>query len=197
MLADIGRDGRHPSLVPDMTREMEMLKPERRVIRASVRVLQQRTIAGLPRPFDLEGEETISIVLAVSPASGVPGDLDHLVAYIARRADGEEEWKPAGSVYKPFRPDGATQWTGSIAIDARQGLAVGALVHQSQIEILQIELPDGTVYEDRVTNDSVLLYVPLRSPDRWAGEAVIRMLGHDGRTIESATIPLDPRPPGR
>lgn len=196
MLADIGRDGPHPNLVPDMVREMEMLKPERRVIRASVRVLQQRTIAGLPRPFDLEGDETISIVLAVSPASGGPGDLDHLVAYIARRADGEEEWKPAGSIYKPFRPDQGKPWTGSITIDARQGLASGALIHEPQIELLQIELPDGVVYEDRAANGSVLLYVPLRSPDRWAGEAIIRTLGHDGRTIESTAIPLDPRPPG-
>lgn len=58
MLSDIGRDGPHPDLIREFLREAAMLKSERRVTASDLRVLQRRTLADLPRPFDLEGNES-------------------------------------------------------------------------------------------------------------------------------------------
>lgn len=193
MLSDIGRDGPHPDLIREFLREAAMLKSERRVTASDLRVLQRRTLADLPRPFDLEGNESVSVVFAMSPAAGTD-DIDHLIVYVARRVDGDDRWKTAGSVYKPFRADATTPWTGAITIDARQALTVAAIVYQPEIDALQIELPDGTVFEDQAGEGSVLIYAPLRSPDRWSGEAIIRMIDRSGKTIEATPIPLNPRP---
>lgn|GEM_PF-6138161 len=195
MAEDIGNMGPHPDIAPLMVQELEMLKPNRRLADSSVSILQQRTLPGLPKPFGGEGYETISVVLALSPAISGGDDVDHLVAYIARRDDDATEWESAGTLYKPFANTGSKPWTGAITIDARRGIAVGALVHHPDVAVQQIELPDGSVFEDRVTNNSVLIYAPLRSPERWSGEALIRMFTQDGRLIESAALPLHPTPP--
>lgn len=197
----LGKAGPHPDLLAEFADGLSRIVVKGKPLQVEQRqleVLQQRTLVGRPQVGAPE-KRTASISSCFVLLHDVPPDnTKGLGICFAFQEDPSSPWRvtmhQARSMpYPPPKPFEMMQ-----IIDPLIGIAFGVQVYNPGIAALRAELADGTVLEDRVSNQSLCLMLPVYAPDGWADEEapVVRLLEESGRDlIPPFPIRLQKRPP--
>lgn len=179
-----------------------------------VEVLKQRTFLHLPGP---SVRRALSACLARLHRLG----HDHLVLFVANRPEGDAAWHVAGfngggryalggegrgpvgtwpsrrRAYERSDYPETAPYAGYSLVFGGSALAIGMAVSAPSVERLRVTLASGHVYEDRVSNDALLLLVPFNEPRQWQGEALVQLFDRGGREVVAQRVWVSPESPPR
>lgn len=122
----------------------------------------------------------------------------HSLFIEAMQRPGDKEWGFAGlsGGERTPRPDGRTRHEGGISIGGDLYLCTGGINFAPEMHSLQVELADGSLFEDTFAGGCAILLAPFQSDDAYEGIASIRLLDVDRNILVEDRVPIGGDPPG-
>ena len=152
-----------------------------------IQILQQRTLFNLELPGG-KGDESACLALVRQQP------YDRYVVFFAHRNPGEQRWLEGAFTTATAWPQPPQPVNGGILIGGGRYI-IGFVASNPNVAAVCVTLADGTVVEDKFSNGSVLLVVPLLSPRQREKEAVMQVLDRYDVGIISMRHWVDLRPP--
>lgn len=111
---------------------------------------------------------------------------------------GEVVWGISGlsGGERPPRPDGRPYHEGGTMVGWDHYLCTGGLGFAPEMHSLQVELADGSIFEDTFAGGCAILFASFQSDDAFADMAAIRFLDADGNILVEDRLPVGGDPPG-
>jgi len=184
-----GRNAIHPDVSDLVVRMLVELGVYGAVSAEQLEILQQRTLYGVDTPVDVTLAESAGVALLHQSNVG-----DSLVLFLCIRRVPDGEWKLSGMTTAPLGlPPIAPHIGRALLVPGRA--IFGAVVTSPEIGAVRATLPDGSQFEDSVTNRSSLLFVPLRSEAVRNGTLAVQILDRAGGevTADRHQLPYGPR----
>lgn len=194
MVDPLGQVGPHPDIVASIAAGLNAVDSGADVRPEQLTLLSQRTFHDLPHP---RTNKPFSVTSTLSILN--QGEQSALILCQLGREEGKDRWRLMSVVTADLgRPSQAFPFVTTLNVLPKIGLAVGLVGPGSQgAAALRIELADGTIVEDAIAGTHLQLFVPFRSPEAWAREAITSVLDSTGNSILSQRVYVNPaRPPG-
>lgn len=192
----LGKSGPHPDLSGLVISHFMRTSVNLSVRREQLEVLQQRTFFDLPHPnpqLRKSNRTSISSCLAILHLPA-PGD-DLLVLCAAAQEQAQAEWLIVGSTVQEMGNPPLKPYVAVGHIMPKTALVFGLFVVNPQVAALRVELADGTIAEDSVSNKTLHLLVPFRTNAAIAREALVRVLDQGGKEIVAQRAHVQQSPP--
>jgi hypothetical protein len=167
-----------------------------------IAVLRQVTVQGV-RPPESGTGDVIPIAnvsaLLVSLAD-MPPDGRGVGLLLAVQAEEGSAWVVSSFQTRSIPTSDSKPFTTLTLISPWLGIVVGIFATNPGVARLHAELPDGTILEDNVVNQGLLLYLPGYVPSGWSPEEapVLRLLDATGNDLlppERSALRRGPRRP--
>jgi len=172
-----GRNAIHPDVTALLARTLVEWGSHGAVSAGQIEILQQRTLYGVDTPFDFFQAESAGLAILHQPSH-----RDSIVVFLCIRRDLDEDWHLAGATTATLGSPPIAPLAGGTLLGP--GWAIfGSVVTSPDIGAVRATLPDGSTFEDHVTNRSSLLFVPLRSQAVQAGTLTVQILDRAGGEV--------------
>jgi GAF domain-containing protein len=187
-----GRDAIHPD-VADVTalvvNRLTELRGHSGVSAEQFEILQQRTLYGSDTTSDFTLAESAGVARLHQS-----GKLDYLVLFLCVRRHPDGDWQLSSFTTAPLGLPPITPHIGRSLLGPIRAI-FGSVVTSPEIGAVRATLPDGSQFEDPVTNSSSLLVVPLRSQAVQTGTLIVQILDRAGDeiTADRLQLPYGPR----
>ena len=172
-----GRNAIHPdvtALVADMLVELGLYSA---VSAEQIEILQQRTLYGSETSFDFSQAETAGVALLHQSSNS-----DALLVFLCIRRDLDKDWKLSGLTTSSLSSPLIAPHAGGALLGPGRAI-FGFVVTSPEIGAVRATLPDGSKFEDHVTNRTLLLFVPLHSQAVQEGTLTVQILDPAGGEV--------------
>jgi len=157
-------------------------------------VLQQRTHFGRQQPRGQAGQ-TMAISVCLAILRGPDSANQSLALFEAARMEGETAWEIVGAAATPIGNPPLKPLVTVMSVAPRVSISYGATVYVPEAASIQLRLANGVIAEDRVSNGSMLLFVPFDSSRAWERDADLSIMDVNGNEILSGSIRVSPERP--
>lgn len=172
-----GRDAIHPDVTALVVRGLVELGVYGAVSAGQLEILQQRTLYGSDTPVDFTQAESAGVALLHQSS-----DVASIVLFLCLIRDLDGDWKLSGLTTAPLGSPPIAPHVGRALL--LPGRAIfGSVVTSPEIGAVRATLPDGSQFENPVTNRGSLLFVPLRSQAVQEGTLTVQILDRAGGEI--------------
>lgn len=165
------------------TQTFQADQPQEPVTLNQVEILSQRTLQYVQTLNSKlnGGHLAASLALVTQEAGAYPW------LFVTCRPVGEINWQPVGSVSGTGSEDGAHPFLGK-STAPRSFLGIGSLNVIPDGGRISIEMPDGTVYEERVENGCCVVLAPITHVPESGKQIEISYRNPDGSEIRSERV---------
>lgn len=172
-----------------------------------VDLLSERSVVDLSSPFS-DSLLTVGSFLAIIRGLKIPvwkdrvpgkkpdlADASWVDGYVSgcfmmSSEDEGKHWYMGMGSFGPTQNVPPVPVHGHLCINPWIGIATAGIVYNSQVERLEIELADGAVYSDTVTDRVLHILAPLQNETNRNGSFTSRLIARSGEIIEQGVIPI-------
>lgn len=193
---DLGKQGPHPDLITNLVEKLGIYPyQDVDVVESDIQVVQQRTISEVKwSMWSADGTTTRSGKLDVSAVVAVSAPhakRKQLIAFVATRPPGQDDWGIAEMSNAWIEDPPKKPWTGCFLGSQGMWIGVGGLAHSPDLGKVRITLADGQTFESTVSGGSFLVLAPCGSSELWSSPMTFGYYDNEGREILTDTYDLD------